>query len=65
MTKRFWTLLLAGLMAAGTAACNDNAEDRTREAGEEARSGDTEEAAEESAEAKQDSAQGDLTEGPN
>jgi hypothetical protein len=65
MTKRFWILLMAALMAGGTAACNDNAEDHTREAAEEARSGDTEEAAEESAEAKQDSAQGDLTEGPN
>lgn len=65
MTKRFWILLLSAVMATGTAACNDNAEDRTREAGEEARSGDTEEAAEESAEARQDTAQGDLTEGPN
>lgn len=65
MTKRFWALLLAGLLAGGTAACNDNAEDHTNEAAEEARSGDTEEAAEESAEARTDSAQGDLTEGPN
>jgi hypothetical protein len=65
MTKRFWALLLAGLLAGGTAACNDNAEDRTNEAAEEARSGDTEEAAEMSAEARTDSAQGDLTEGPN
>ena len=65
MTKRFWALLLAGLLAGGTAACNDNAEDHTEEAAEEARSGDMEEAAEESAEARQDSAQGDLTEGPN
>ena len=65
MTKRFWTLLLAGLLAGGTAACNDNAEDHTREAAEEARSGDTEEAAEEKAEAARDSAQGDNTEGPN
>jgi ribosomal protein L12E/L44/L45/RPP1/RPP2 len=65
MTKRFWILLMAAVMATGAAACNDNAEDHTNEAAEEARSGDTEEAAEESAEAKQDSAQGDLTEGPN
>ena len=65
MTKRFWALLLAGLMAGGTAACNDNAEDHNDEAVEEARSGDTEEAAEENAEARQDSAQGDNTEGVN
>jgi hypothetical protein len=65
MTKRFWALLLAGLLAGGTAACNDNAEDHNREAAEEARSGDTEEAAEESAEARQDSAQGDNTDGLN
>ena len=61
MTKRFWILFMAAVMATGAAACNDNAADHT----EEARSGDTEEAAEESAEAKRDSAQGDLTEGPN
>ena len=65
MTKRFWALLLGALLATGTAACNDNAEDHNNEAAEEARSGDTEEAAEESAEARQDSAQGDNTEGVN
>jgi hypothetical protein len=65
MTKRFWALLLGAVLATGTAACNDNAEDHNREAAEEARSGDTEEAAEETAEARQDSAQGDHTEGPN
>jgi hypothetical protein len=65
MTKRFWILFMAALMATGAAACNDNAADHTEEAAEEARSGDASQAAEESAEAKADSTQGDLTEGPN
>lgn len=65
MTKRLFALMLSLVLAGGAAACNDNAEDHNREAGEEARSGDTEEAAEERAEARQDSAQGDNTEGPN
>ena len=65
MTKRFWALMLALALTTGAAACNDNAEDHNREAAEEARSGDTEEAAEEQAEAQRDSAQGDNTEGPN
>jgi hypothetical protein len=65
MTKRFWILFMAAVMATGSAACNDNAADHTEEAAEEARSGDTEEAAQEAAAAKVDSAQGDLTEGPN
>jgi hypothetical protein len=65
MTKRFWALLLAGLLAGGTAACNDNAEDRTREAQEEAAQGDEEEAAQQAGEARADSMEGDLTEGPN
>lgn len=65
MTKRFWALMLGALLVTGTAACNDNAEDHNNEAAEEARSGDTEEAAEEQDEARQDSAQGDNTEGVN
>lgn len=65
MTKRFFALLLGLMLAAGASACNDNAEDHNNEAAEEARSGDTEEAAEEKAEARQDSAQGDNTEGIN
>jgi hypothetical protein len=65
MTKRFLALMLGLVLATGAAACNDNAEDHNREAAEEARSGDTEEAAEEQAEAQRDSAQGDHTEGPN
>jgi hypothetical protein len=65
MTKRLFALMLGLGLATGVAACNDNAEDHTNEAAEEARSGDTEEAAEEQAEARQDSAQGDMTEGPN
>ena len=65
MTKRLWAVMLATLLATGAAACNDNAEDHNREAAEEARSGDMEEAAEEKAEAQRDSAQGDHTEGVN
>jgi hypothetical protein len=65
MTKRILALLLALGLTTGAAACNDNAEDHNNEAAEEARSGDTEEAAEENAEARQDSAQGDNTEGVN
>ncbi|HEX2077918.1 MAG TPA: hypothetical protein VHG08_09420 [Longimicrobium sp.] len=61
MTKRIWALLLAG----GTAACNDNAEDRSREAAEEAAQGDEEEAAQQAGEARADSVEGDVTEGPN
>ena len=65
MTKRFFALMLGLGLATGFAACNDNAEDHNNEAAEEARSGDTEEAAEEKAEAQRDSAQGDNTEGVN
>ena len=65
MTKRLFALMLGLVLTTGMAACNDNAEDHNNEAAEEARSGDTEEAAEEKAEARQDSAQGDHTEGPN
>lgn len=65
MTKRLFALMLGLVLTTGMAACNDNAEDHNNEAAEEARSGDMEEAAEEKAEAKQDSAQGDNTEGLN
>ena len=65
MTKRLFALMLGLGLATGLAACNDNAEDHNREAAEEARSGDMEEAAEEKAEAQRDSAQGDNTEGVN
>jgi len=65
MTKRLFALMLGLVLATGASACNDNAEDHNNEAAEEARSGDTEEAAEEKAEARQDSAQGDNTEGLN
>ena len=79
MTKRIWTLLLAGMLATGAAACNDNAEDHAeearddrQEAAEEMREGDTasarkelENAAGHENAAAHDSAQGDNTEGLN
>ena len=65
MKNRFWMAALLAVLSHGAAACNDNAEDHNNEAAEEARSGDTEEAAEEKAEARQDSAQGDHTDGLN
>jgi hypothetical protein len=65
MKNRFWLAALLAVLSLGAAACNDNAEDHNNEAAEEARSGDTEEAAEEKSEARQDSAQGDNTEGLN
>ncbi|HEY0023020.1 MAG TPA: hypothetical protein VGB24_08920 [Longimicrobium sp.] len=65
MKNRFWMAALLAVLSLGATACNDNAEDHNNEAAEEARSGDTEEAAEEKAEARQDSAQGDHTDGLN
>ena len=65
MTKRFWTLLLAGLLAGGAVACADNAEDHENEAAEARAEGDMEGAAAHEEAARVDSAQGDLTEGPN
>jgi hypothetical protein len=47
MKNRFSMAALLGVLSLGAAACNDNAEDHNNEAAEEARSGDTEEAAEE------------------
>lgn len=79
MTKRIWALLLAGMLATGAAACNDNAEDHAeeaqsdrQEAAEEMREGDTASARKElqnaaghDSAAAHDRAQGDNTEGMN
>jgi Tfp pilus assembly protein PilF len=79
MTKRPWALMLAAVLATGTAACNDNAEDHANEAAdarqdaaEEMREGDTADAREDIQDAaRHDSAaavdrtQGDNTDGAN
>ncbi len=79
MTKRFWALLLGAMLATGSAACADNAEDHANEAAdarqdaaEEMREGDTADAREDMQDAARhdsagavDRAQGDNTEGPN
>jgi hypothetical protein len=79
MTKRFFALLLGAMLATGTAACNDNAEDHVdeaadarQEAAQEMSEGDTADAREEMQDAARhdsaaatDASQGDNTEGVN
>ena len=60
--KRLLMILAAGLVSTSAVACADNAEDHSEEAGEEARSGDLEEAGEETEETREDLQQGDTTE---
>ena len=63
MNKRIAYLMLGmGLLVAPLAACNDNAEDHAKEARQEAASGDTAQAREETQKMNNDLKQGDTTE---
>lgn len=60
--KKLAAVLTAVVLAGGTVACDDNAEDHLDEAAEEQAEGDTENAAESMEDAQEDLQQGDTTE---
>ena len=60
--KKLTALMAAAILAGGTVACDDNAQDHQEEAVEELQEGDTEDAAESMEDAQEDLQQGDTTE---